>query len=146
MIRKDPCSVQRFLKATIEGWKSALSAPDDAVSATMKQKLALNEPRLNAHEEREKMNIILKLMKPTYVGDMNYDAWWKLQKLLVEEKLNKANVDLTKAQTKEFLPYYSDRNPVLKGCGEEPNSHEFSLSETFERAVGALERFLGAQK
>lgn len=84
LIRQNPELVERFLRATLEGWRHAIENPGEAVDLTLRYDPALS---------RERQERMLETQTPLIhtgdakIGWMKRDVWKGMQDMLLEEKI-----------------------------------------------------------
>ncbi len=100
LLQQKPALIERFLRATLQGWRYAIEHPDEATELTLRV-----EPKL----VREKQLAMLRASTPLIhtgqdpIGWMRHEIWQEAQDLLLEQRLLPAPVDLGKAYTLQFL-------------------------------------------
>jgi NitT/TauT family transport system substrate-binding protein len=101
MIKEKPDAVRHFVAATLQGWESAIAAPEEAAKITLKY-----GDKLTYDHELAMMKASVPLLQPDNkpVGFMDVAGWRSTQKLLVGAGFQKEPVDLAKAFTAEFMP------------------------------------------
>jgi NitT/TauT family transport system substrate-binding protein len=100
MLQEKPDVVRKFVTATLQGWSSAISAPEEAAQITVKY-----GSKLTYDHELAMMKASLPLLRPDAqpVGWMDAANWSATQKLLLEAGFQKNPIDIGKAYTVEFL-------------------------------------------
>jgi NitT/TauT family transport system substrate-binding protein len=100
MLKEKPDVVRNFVSATLKGWSSAIAAPEEAATITVKY-----GSKLTYDHELAMMKAALPLLQPDAkpVGWMDAANWTAAQKLLVDAGFQKTPVDVGKAFTVEFL-------------------------------------------
>jgi len=100
MIRENPELVQRFVKASLEGWEYAATHQDEAVRYTLTY-----SDKLRIEHEAAMMAASLQLLKPddSPIGTMDRKVWEQMQKLLLENGFLKKPVDLDRVYSTRFL-------------------------------------------
>lgn len=101
MIEKQPAIVRNFVAATIKGWDSAIAAPEEAATITVK-----HGDKLTYAHELAMMKATVPLLQPEGkpVGWMDGATWDATQKLLISAGFQKQPVEVAKAYTMQFLP------------------------------------------
>jgi NitT/TauT family transport system substrate-binding protein len=101
MIENQPDVVRNFVAATIKGWQSAIAAPEEAATITVK-----HGDKLTYSHELAMMKATVPLLQPEGkpVGWMDGAALEATQKLLLSAGFQKQPVDIAKAYTLQFLP------------------------------------------
>lgn len=100
LLQQRPALIERFLRATLQGWRYAIEHPDEATELTLSV-----EPKL----VREKQLAMLRASTPLIhtgqdpIGWMRAGIWHEAQELLLEQRLLPAPVDLSRAYTLQFL-------------------------------------------
>lgn len=100
MLKEKPDVVRKFVAATLTGWNSAISAPEEAAQITVK-----SGTKLTYDHELAMMKASLPLLQPDAqpVGWMDAANWSATQKLLVDAGFQKTPVEIGNAFTVEFL-------------------------------------------
>jgi ABC-type nitrate/sulfonate/bicarbonate transport system substrate-binding protein len=100
MLAEKPDVVRKFVAASLQGWSSAIAAPEEAARITLKY-----GSKLTYDHELAMMKASLPLLKPDAkpVGWMDAANWSAAQKLLVDAGFQKSPVDVSKAFTVDFL-------------------------------------------
>lgn len=99
MIEKNPELVRKFVQASIEGWKIALSNPEAAVDEVIKVNSTLDR----AHQSK-----FLEYSTPliTNYGEIGYSdglVWEEMASVLSSQGLLEGSIDINKSFTNEFL-------------------------------------------
>lgn len=106
MLERDPGLVERFSRATLEGWRIALADRDAALDAVMKY------ARI---KDREYQSAMMEAQAPLIdtgedrLGWMKEKDWQEMQAVLVEEGVLASPVDLSRAFTTAVLERISAR-------------------------------------
>lgn len=104
MINDHPDIVQKFVDASLKGWKYALENPEAAVEATMKF-----APDLDPRKQLFQVEEVNRLMtsgdaeKTGKIGAMSIEAFQANQEALIGAGQLEEPIDLTKAFTTQFL-------------------------------------------
>jgi NitT/TauT family transport system substrate-binding protein len=100
LTEENPDLAERFLRATLRGWRYAVENPEEAVAATLKYDDTLDE----AHETAA-MEASVPLIRTgeDRIGWMRAEVWEDMQQMLVEQGLLDEPVDLDTVYTMEFL-------------------------------------------
>src|SRR5260370_2439832 len=100
MLGDKPDVVRKFVTATLNGWTSAIAAPEEAAQITVK-----SGTKLTYDHELAMMTASLPLRQPDAqtIDWMATANWSAAQKLLVDAEFQKTPVDVGKAFTVEFL-------------------------------------------
>jgi NitT/TauT family transport system substrate-binding protein len=99
-IAKNPDVVERFLRATIRGWQSAVENPEKATDATV---------RFAPDLDREFQLLSLKATIPLVdtgtlpIGVMEPEMWQQMYDILLEQGVITSPFDLSKVYTNEFM-------------------------------------------
>ena len=99
-IRENPELVERFLQATLRGYRWAIDNPDEAAMLTLKY-----NPELDIEHERALMQASIPLIHTGegQIGWMEADVWEKTHNILIEQGLLDEPLDVDKVYTTEFL-------------------------------------------
>ncbi len=99
-IRESPDLVERFLRATVRGWRYAIEHPEEAVEMTLKY-----DDQLSVQHQRAMMEAIIPLVhggeRP--LGWMDRDVWLEMRDLLFQQGLIDRPVDPDEVYTMQFL-------------------------------------------
>lgn len=100
MISNNPDLVQRFVKATLDGWTYAIENLDEAVRYTL-----LYDHNLKYEHESKMMIKSIDLIKPDNnpVGWMEKIRWIEMQDLLFEQEFISDKIDIQKVFSMDFL-------------------------------------------
>lgn len=101
IIEEKPELAERFLRATLKGWREAIAIPNEAVEITLKYaKVKDRELQLN----------MLNAMAPLVhtgkgrIGWMSGDVWHQMRQVLMDQLiLSRDPIDLSKVYTLRFL-------------------------------------------
>lgn len=112
LINEKPDLIERFLRATLQGWEWAIENPEGAVEEVMKY-----GTNLDRQHQLSMMEISIPLLmgeKSRYhgVGWMEEQVWEEIHRMLLDYKLIQEPVDLDGIYTMEFLAkiYTSERD------------------------------------
>jgi NitT/TauT family transport system substrate-binding protein len=94
MLKEKPEVVQKFVAATLQGWTSAMAAPEEAAKITLKY-----GDKLTYDHELAMMKASIPLLKPDAkpVGYMDEAGWSSIQKLLLDAGFQKDPVNVAEA-------------------------------------------------
>jgi NitT/TauT family transport system substrate-binding protein len=94
MLKEKPAVVQKFVAATLQGWNSAMAAPEEAAKITIKY-----GDKLTYDHELAMMKASIPLLKPDDkpVGYMDEAGWSSVQKLLLDAGFQKDPVNVAEA-------------------------------------------------
>ncbi len=100
MVEENPDLVERFLRATLRGWRYAIENPDEAVAVTLKYDENLDE----AHE-RASMEAQIPLIHTgeDQIGWMRDEIWQGMHRMMLEHGILDEPVDVDRLYTIEFL-------------------------------------------
>lgn len=101
MILRKPDVVERFLRASLRGWREAVGDPDAAVTATMKY-ASIKDRNLQTNM----MTALIPLVHTGQgrVGWMEEGVWRQMHQVMVEQKiLERPMNDVSEAYTTRFL-------------------------------------------
>lgn len=100
LVKDNPDLVQRFVRASLRGWKYALQHPDEAVAVTAKL-----DPTLDLDHAKGVMNALIPLVDTGQlpVGMMDESVWQSTQDIMLESGIISSPVDLTTLYTNEFM-------------------------------------------
>jgi len=100
LIKNDPELVEKFLRATLNGWQYAIENEGEAVSYTLKYAT----DRTRAHETYMLKNSIpLINTGDTPIGYMETAKWQGVRDILVSQKLLAPDFDVSQAYTTAFI-------------------------------------------
>ena len=101
MLKEKPDLVKKFVAATLKGWNTAISSPEEAAKITLKY-----GDKLTYEHELAMMKSSLQLLTPDSkpVGYMDESGWSSAQKLLLGAGFQKQPVDIAKAFTAQAMP------------------------------------------
>ena len=110
MLKEKPDVVRKFISATLKGWSSAIAAPEEAATITVKY-----GSKLTYAHELAMMKASIPLLKPDEapIGTMDPEGWTAVQKLLLDGGFLKAPVAIGDAYTTRFITPGWRRKP----CG-----------------------------
>jgi NitT/TauT family transport system substrate-binding protein len=96
MLEEKPDVVRKFVAATIKGWETAITDPEDAAKITVKY-----GDKLTYDHEFAMMKASVPLLKPDSkpFGFMDEAGWSSAQKLLLAAGSQKSSIDVDKAFT-----------------------------------------------
>jgi ABC-type nitrate/sulfonate/bicarbonate transport system substrate-binding protein len=94
MLKEKPDVVQKFVAATLQGWTSAMAAPEEAAKITIKY-----GDKLTYDHELAMIKASIPLLKPDDkpVGYMDEAGWSSVQKLLLDAGFQKDPVNVAEA-------------------------------------------------
>lgn len=100
LLGRSPALVERWLRATLRGWRHALERPDEAVETT----LAV-DPSRRRDKERAMLLASLPLIHDGRhpIGWMSREVWEEAHRLLRQEKILKGPLELDRAYTTRVL-------------------------------------------
>jgi len=100
LIQENPDLVERFLRATLRGWRWAIENPAEAGPLALKY-----DPMLDAAHQAAIMEASAPLIHTgeDQIGWMRAEVWEGMQKMLLEQGLLAGPVDVDKVYTIEFL-------------------------------------------
>jgi len=102
MIQKNPELVERYLRATLKGWRYALENPDECVKYVLAEnKLLEGTPQLKALRARKEF--ILPEDSDTPLGWMKREVWEEMMNKMLEQGIIDKPVNLDDVYTNEFL-------------------------------------------
>lgn len=101
MINKQPEVVERFLKATLKGWRFALGNGDEAIEATLKY------AKVKDFQYQMKMLNALRPLVDTgsdQIGWMTKQAWQQMHRILIDQEIIASPLqDVEKVYSTQFL-------------------------------------------
>ena len=100
IVEENPELVERFLRATLRGWRYAIENPDEAVTVTLQYDESLDEAHQRAVMEAQ---IPLIHTGEDQIGWMRAEVLEGMHQMLLEQELLDEPVDLEKVYTMEFL-------------------------------------------
>ncbi|MBI4271749.1 MAG: ABC transporter substrate-binding protein [Candidatus Rokubacteria bacterium] len=99
-LRRDPALVERWLRATLQGWRRAIEQPEQAVAAT----LSVDPSRRRDKELAMLLESIPLIRTGEHpIGWMTRAVWDEAARMLVEERLLPQPPDLDQAYTTRIL-------------------------------------------
>ena len=100
LIQRDPELVERFLRATLKGWRYAIENPDEAVELTLQY-----DPTLTGDRQTRMVEAQMPLIHTGEVnlGWMRAEVWQVMHDILMEQGVLDEPLDLDEAYTMEFL-------------------------------------------
>jgi len=101
ILKQKPDLVRKFVAATLHGWNSAISAPEEAAKITLTY-----GDKLTYEHELAMMKASVPLLTPDGkpVGFMDEAGWSSAQKLLLAAGFQKQPIDLAKAFAVQSMP------------------------------------------
>ncbi len=99
-IKEKPELVERFLRATLDGWQYAIEHESEAVDITLKYAKGGNQKH---QSYMLKSSIPLIHTGNSKLGWMEDKQWNQLQNILLDQKILVSPIDIKKAYTMEFL-------------------------------------------
>ncbi len=100
MIQEKPELVERFLRATLRGWRYAIENSEEAVAMILRYDEELDEASARAQVEAQ---IPLVHTGEDQIGWMRAGVWEGMHDILLEQGILDKPVDVDKAYTMEFL-------------------------------------------
>ena len=100
LIQRDPELVERFLRATLKGWRHAIENPDEAVELTLQYGPTLTRDR-QARMVEAQMPLIHT--GEVNIGWMRAEMWQGMHDILLEQGLLDEPLDVDEVYTIEFL-------------------------------------------
>jgi NitT/TauT family transport system substrate-binding protein len=100
IINNDPQLVQRFLKASLKGWKFAVENPQ-----RIPEFVQIYNPDADLQIERDRMIATIPMVNTgeDNIGWMTPEVWFEMEKTLRDQNLITAPVDVTQVFTMNFL-------------------------------------------
>ena len=100
MIKNNPQLVERFLRATLEGWAKAIEDPEKNSEFTL-----LYDDKLNNVHEQDVLMASLPLIHTgeDHIGWMKKDDWESMHKMLLDQKIVEDSISCEDLYTMEFL-------------------------------------------
>jgi ABC-type nitrate/sulfonate/bicarbonate transport system substrate-binding protein len=92
--------VERFLRATLEGWQYALEFNKEAVQATL-QYASTSNVKHQAYMLEKSMPLINAL--GSKLGWMDIKHWRQVQDILLKQKILQSKINIEDAYTTQFL-------------------------------------------
>ena len=100
MIADNPDLVERFLRATLRGWRYAIENPDEAAAITLKYDETLDEAHQKAMMEAQ---MPLIHTGEDQIGWMKDEIWQGMHEILLEQGVLTEPLDVEQVYTTEFL-------------------------------------------
>jgi len=100
LIQQNPDLVERFLRATLEGWRYAIENPDEAVDIALQY-----DTKLDRNQQLLKMQAMLPLIHTGAIqlGWMQAEVWEGMHQILLEQGPLDEPVDIDEVYTMQFL-------------------------------------------
>lgn len=100
MLRDHPDMVEKFVRATSEGWQYAVDHPQEAVNDTLRY-----SDKLNRDHETKMLQASIPLLKPDSkpLGWMDLAKWQEIEQLLKSQGFLRTDVDVTQVFTDKFV-------------------------------------------
>lgn len=99
-VQNNPKLVEKFLKATLDGWQYAIENENEAIDITLKY--ATTSTRI--HETQMlKSSIPLIYTGNSLLGWMDDDKWYEIQEILLQQKILNNPININGAFTTQFL-------------------------------------------
>jgi NitT/TauT family transport system substrate-binding protein len=100
LLETKPDLVKRFVQASLEGWKLAVSKPDTGVKATLQF-----DETLNPDHQTNMMNATIALVSSgeTPIGHMDEQMWQQVSQVALDHKLISKSIPLEEIYTTQFL-------------------------------------------
>jgi len=100
LIQQNPDLVERFLRATLKGWRYAIENPAEAVDMTLQ-----HDPTLTRDRQVRMMETQMPLIHTgqDQIGWMRAEVWQGMHDILLEHGLLDEPLDLDEVYTMEFL-------------------------------------------
>ena len=100
MIEEKPEIVERFLRATLKGWRYAIENPDEAADFALKY-----DPTLEEEVQKSKMEAQIPLIHTgeAEIGWMVDSVWEGMHQMLLDGGILTQPINVTEAYTMEFL-------------------------------------------
>jgi len=100
MIKENPDQVERFLRATLQGWKWAIENPKEAGVLALKY-----DPKKDAKRQIAEMEASVPLIHTgeDNIGWMKKEIWQGMHDLLLNQDIIVKSVDMGNVYTMEFL-------------------------------------------
>ncbi len=100
LVEKNPDLVERFLRATLKGWRYAIENPDEAVDLTWQRDPALSRDR---QVRMVAAQTPLIHTGEDQIGWMRAEVWREMHDMLLEQGILDEPLDLARVYTMEFL-------------------------------------------
>ena len=100
LVEQNPDLVERFLRATLKGWRYAIENPDEAVDLTLQY-----DPALGRDRQARMMAAQTPLIHTgeVNIGWMRAEVWEGMHDILLDQAILDEPVDLDEVFTMEFL-------------------------------------------
>ncbi len=100
LIRRNPALVERWLRATLAGWRYAVEHPEEAVEITLKV-----DPTLKRDKQMAMLLASIPLIHTGQwpIGWMTREVWEEAAGILLDQKILRHRPELGKAYTTRFL-------------------------------------------
>jgi NitT/TauT family transport system substrate-binding protein len=100
LVQENPELVQRFLRATLEGWRYAIENQEEAVDMTLQYDAELGKDR---QERMMQAQIPLIHTGDSEIGWMEDSVWQEMYQMLLDGGILDQPIDLSEAYTMQFL-------------------------------------------
>ncbi len=100
LIRRNPALIERWLRATLAGWRYAVEHPEEAVEITLKV-----DPTLKRDKQMAMLLASIPLIHTGQwpIGWMTREVWEEAAGILLDQKILRHRPELGKAYTTRFL-------------------------------------------
>ena len=100
LVQKDPELVERFLRATLKGWRYAIENPDESVDMTLQYDPSLDRERQILMVEKQTPLIHIGEIE---IGWMEENVWQEMCEMLLDGGSLTLSVNAAEVYTMEFL-------------------------------------------
>jgi NitT/TauT family transport system substrate-binding protein len=100
LVEQDPDLVERFLRATLKGWRYAIENPAEAVDITLQYDATLG---------KERQELMMEMQTPLIhtgavnIGWMDRTVWQGMQDMLLQQGIMASEVEIDDVFTMQFL-------------------------------------------
>ncbi len=108
LISENPDLVERFLRATLNGWREAVENPDVAVQDTLKY---VPDPDVDLQTAMMEASIPLVHTGEDQIGWMKSDVWSGMYQMLLDQDLLDRPFDVSTVYTMRFLDNIYGKTP-----------------------------------
>ncbi|MBI4609045.1 MAG: ABC transporter substrate-binding protein [Candidatus Rokubacteria bacterium] len=100
VIRRNPALVERWLRATLRGWRHAIENPEEACEITLKA-----DPTLKRDKQMAMLLASIPLIHTGQypIGWMTREVWEEAMEIMLEQKILSRSLAVEKAYTTRFL-------------------------------------------
>lgn len=87
MLKKHPQTVQKFVKALLQGWQEALDPANTEKAVTTVHRFDTHTPIHLIRKQLPATRILIKPLPEIQIGRIDVDAWKQTEKIMLDQKL-----------------------------------------------------------